>query len=210
MAAVVVCGALVFASQLAEAGPRASDLLRDARTFLRVATHATGTATLTGPGAADVRTWAHAKAEPAPLAWSFARDKQLQLGGADGETLEHKNLGLRRTPSAVRVLAFALGTVDLKRGARRLGGKLPRELMTLDRIDGAYVWAVGDGDVAVWLDRELGRPVRFLLGRGVVDEHVWTVRLRYDDKGSAKGWVPDLVELQRDEAVWVTVTLAAK
>lgn len=201
--AICLVGGLTLSSP-SIAGPRVADLLREARAYLKVGVKASGDATVTGPGAADLLTFAGADEGSARVRWSVARDKHLQLGAA---TVEHKQLKLRRTPPEARLLALVLATTDLERAAKRLEIRLPRELMTLDRIGGAWVWAIGDATMAVWLDRELLRPVRILIASGVLDDHQWVARLRYADEGPFKGWVPVSVELLRDDVMHLQVSL---
>ncbi len=144
--------------------------------------------------------------EPAQLA--IVRDKSLSLEGA-----LNVSLNLRKpdpeAPPELRVLALALGATKLDRAVGRAGVRFQREVLTLDRIDGRLVWAVGDGEACVWLDRELHRLVRLEFGPGVIDKDVWAATLSYDHGGPGRGWFPTRVVIERNRGHVLTVHTAS-
>ncbi len=135
------------------------------------------------------------------------RNKTFTLGD---QTVELKKIGKDDTHSAeIRALALALTSTHIpKLARRRMKTRMAYEVLTLDRIDERYVWAIGDDKIALWFDREVYRPVRIELGPDVIDEHHWTIRMHYNDEGTGKGWFPDrfIVEQNREVTSTYTVT----
>lgn len=133
---------------------------------------------------------------------SISRDKQIKVEGL-GEAV--REVELRKFGKKARegigphltLLAVALGVGRFDRTLKRLGTVFRREVLTLDRIDGRLVWALGDRHAAVWIDRETFRPVRYYFGPDVIDPSAWTVKLGYADEGTGRGWFPDRVTLLR-------------
>lgn len=103
----------------------------------------------------------------------------------------------------MRLLSFALLNTRLSKSRHYLKKNLYREVLTLDRIEKRYVWAVGDENFVVWMDKEVYRPVRIEVAPGILDESHWTLRLSYSDKGVGKGWFPSrmVVEKEREPVV---------
>jgi hypothetical protein len=134
------------------------------------------------------------------------RGKSLTLGD---DRLPLEDLKLKRGGPELRLLALALASLKIEKEVKRLGKRLPFELLTLDRIDDRYVWAVGDADVALWLDRETSRPTRLELGPNILDEHHWTLELHYDDEGPGRGWFPQRLVLLRDREPTLTLFVTA-
>jgi hypothetical protein len=138
----------------------------------------------------------------------IARDKTLTVEGAVTGDVD-----LRKPspdlPPELRVLALALGTTHLERGIRRVGVKLHREVLTLDRIGGRLVWAIGDGEACIWLDWELHRLARMEFGPGVIDADVWAATLSYDPRGPGQGWFPTRVIIERNREHVLTIHTAS-
>lgn len=144
--------------------------------------------------------------EPATL--SLKKDRSLRLSGALRADLTLRKLP-KDAPPELRVLALALGSTKLATSLGRIGVRFHREVLTLDRIDGRLVWAVGDGEACLWLDRELHRLVRIELGPGVIDEDVWAATLKYDHRGPGKGWFPSSVLVEKNRTHVLTVNTAS-
>lgn len=144
----------------------------------------------------------------APAHLLIARDKTLVV---DGALTARMNLARpdSETPPALRVLALALGARHLERAIRRAGVDFEDEVLTLDRIDGRLVWAVGNGEACVWLDRALHRLVRLELGPGVIDDGIWAATLSYDPGGPGRGWFPTRVTIEKNREHIMTVHTAS-
>ena len=217
-----LAASLALAVWPAEAGPRASSLMRESRTFLRALRTATAQVTLREPLPSHLfasgarpddaldepyaatlqvvrgRALTLTRTSPAPKAPEATKPtpaKDANLGLTFGE-LALKDLKYPRHGPELRLLTLALASPRFEQTLRRLGVKFFLEVMTLDRIDGRLVWAIGDEHGAVWLDRETYQPVRIHVGEGVVDEVPWVVEMRYDE-AIAHGWFPAQVRLKR-------------
>jgi hypothetical protein len=149
----------------------------------------------------------HPPGEPARLV--ISRDKTITLHGALDAVLDIRSLRDAQAPPELRVLALAIGTTKLETALRRLGVTLHREVLTLDRIDGRLVWAVGDGQACLWLDREFNRLARIELGPSVIDDGVWAATLTYDEGGPGRGWYPTRVVIERNRSHVLTVHTAS-
>lgn len=194
---VVVGSALVGlgAPDDAAAGPRASRLTKELRTFLSVPRQVRGEVQIE-----VVSDDGSALGPPVGRAFSLVRGEHVTLGEHRLPLLDVKK---RRGDPRLRVVVLALVPRRPVKAIRRLKVRFKMEVLTLDRIAGRYVWAIGDDRALIWVDRELTRPVMMRLGKGVIDDHGWVVRYTYDDAGAGRGWFPSKVEVLRDEVlVW--------
>ena len=147
--------------------------------------------------------------EPPPgdeASLTIHRDKSISLIPKDDKdpasTLDLKSLGLPNTPTELRLLALALGVTRVERAFdRTLKTRLPREVLTLDRIDGRLVWALGGEQAALWVDREVYRPTRLHVGPEVLDKDAWTIKMTYGDDKAGRGWFPHRIQIARNERV---------
>lgn len=162
--------ALLLALSPAIAGPRASSLMRESRTFLKVIR--TAQAQVTVQQAAPDTMFAQGarpkdalgSARPATL--RIVRGKRLALtlptppnpreaAPLASDTLELGDLTTPHHSPELRLLTLALVSPRFEHTVRKhLNIRFTMEVITLDRIGGRMVWAVGDEQFAVWLDRE--------------------------------------------------------
>ncbi len=215
--------------QPAQAAPPASRIIKEARGFMSAARHIRATVRL--QRGQDTRTDALVGAhsglralmrlergldgdaeveltpEPPPgqpATLTIERDKSLRLDieGEPGATLAIADIGMAGDPE-LRALALALAVTRLDKASRKMGVPLPLEVLTLDRIDKRLVWAIGGEKIAIWVDRDLYRPVRLLLAAGVLDAAGWSVKMTYEDSASApgRGWFPSRVQVSRDDRI---------
>ncbi len=140
---------------------------------------------------------------------SIERDKRFVLDmQAEAQTdldLPIKELRLKKHSSEARILALALATIRVDRHARKMDVRLEREVLTMDRIDGRLVWALGGESMALWVDRETYRPARLYVGPGVLDDDAWTVKMTYHDDKPGRGWFPHRMVVSKNEEVVMIV-----
>jgi hypothetical protein len=137
-----------------------------------------------------------------PVTLSIHPDQELRLGD---DALATKAIAHTDAAPELRLLTLAFAFSRLDRAARALKARLTPELLTLDRIDDRYVWALGDEHLALWIDRDSYRLARLELGPMILDPHHWTLRLRYDDHGVGLGWFPDRMIIERDRQPHITL-----
>lgn len=210
------------------AAPRASRILREHRAFQSAARHIQAQvilqrgpqepfAPLEGARVALQRSlerlhnqpWSSARIQLqtpwpdiAPIPLLIERDQGLVLGD---ERLDAKELQKEEVAPELRLLSLGLALTRLDRGARRLKAPLEQQVLTLDRIDERYVWAIGDDKIAVWVDQEVYRPVRLEVGPDVLDSHHWTLSMRYCEEGPGGGWFPCELTIEQDREVTATL-----
>jgi len=226
LAMVAVSLAVFSLSTEGSAAPPASRLLKENRAFMSAARHVSARVRLQRNNGekSHLLKGAHAGLEhllrlernlgrnavvelsPEPPPGDVAtleihRDKSVTLtAGGTAQTLDVSTIDQGDVSTELRLLALALGVTRLDRVlAKGLETKLPRNVMTLDRIDGRMVWAVGGEAASVWLDREVYRPVRLHIGPGVLDKDTWAIKMTYGDDKPGKGWFPHRIQISRNE-----------